>query len=72
MSNGVLAKARGILQELFDADPYSVSLETKASDIAEWDLVVDLSLCGALEEAFEMRFDAGDFAEIDNVRAIVS
>lgn len=72
MSNDVLAKVREILQELFDADPYSVSLETKASDIPEWDSVGHLSLCGALEEAFEMRFDVGDFAEIDSVRAIVS
>lgn len=72
MSNDVLAKVQQILQELFNADPYSVFLNTRASDIPEWDSVGHLSPCGALEEAFEMRFGVGDFAEIDNVRAIVS
>ena len=72
MRNEILAKVQEIFEDLFDVNPRSVSLETKASDIPEWDSVGHLSLCGALEEAFEMRFDVGDFADINSVRAIVS
>lgn len=72
MSNGVLDKVRGILGDLFGVDPAAVSLETKASDIPEWDSVGHLSLCGALEEVFEIRFNVSDFAEMNSVRAIVA
>jgi acyl carrier protein len=71
MANDVLEKVRGILADLFGVDPASVTLETKASDIPEWDSVGHLSLCGALEEVFEMRFTVSDFAEMTSVRAIV-
>jgi acyl carrier protein len=72
MGNDVLQKVRGILADLFAVDPASVSLDTKASDIPEWDSVGHLSLCGALEEVFNMRFTVSDFAEMTSVRAIVS
>ena len=72
MSNGVLMKVREIFAELFEVDPRTVSLETKASEIPAWDSVGHLSLCGVLEEAFESRFDVGDLAEMNSVRAIVS
>jgi acyl carrier protein len=72
MSSTVLAKVQIVLKELFGIDPRSVSLETIAFDIPGWDSVGHLSLCGALEEAFEVRLDASEFTAIDNVRAIVS
>lgn len=72
MSNDVLTKVREIFEELFDVDPHSVSLETKASDIPAWDSVGHLSLCGILEESFEIRFDVSDLGEVNSVRAIVS
>jgi acyl carrier protein len=72
MSKDVLTKVREIFKELFDADPHSISLETRASEIPQWDSVGHLSLCGALEEAFEIRFAVNELAEMTNVRTIVS
>jgi len=72
MSKDVLTKVREIFKELFDADPDSISLETRASEIPQWDSVGHLSLCGALEEAFEIRFAVNELAEMTNVRTIVS
>ena len=72
MSEDVLTKVREIFGDLFDVDPRSVSLETKASDIPEWDSVGHLSLCGVLEEVFEIRFNVSDFPEMNSVRAIVT
>ena len=72
MTKDVLTKVQEIFKEVFGVDPHSVSLETKASDIPEWDSVGHLSLCGALEEAFEIQFNVSDLAEMTSVRAIVS
>jgi acyl carrier protein len=71
MSNDVLTEVREILYNLFNVAPQSVSLETKAADVPEWDSVGHLSLCGSLEEAFGIRFDVDDLPEMNSVRAIV-
>jgi acyl carrier protein len=71
MSAAVLSKVKEVLKELFGINPHSVSLETKAFDIPGWDSVGHLSLCGALEEAFDIRFNASELADMDSVRAIV-
>jgi len=72
MSAAVLTKVQEVLKELFGINPHSVSLETKAFDIPGWDSVGHLSLCGALEEAFDIRFNASELADMDSVRAIVA
>jgi acyl carrier protein len=72
MADDVLSKVQEIFGELFDIEPYTVSLLTKATDIPEWDSVGHLSLCGALEEAFEVRFAVNEMAEMTTVHAIVS
>jgi acyl carrier protein len=72
MSIAVLTKVQEVLKELFGINPHSVSLETKAFDIPGWDSVGHLSLCGALEEAFDIRFNASELADMDSVRAIVT
>ena len=71
MGDDLLSKVQEIFGEIFDIEPYTVSLETKATDIPEWDSVGHLSLCGALEEAFEIRFAVNEMAEMTTVRAIV-
>jgi acyl carrier protein len=68
----VLIRVREVLKEVFGVNPQSVSLETKAFDIAGWDSVGHLSLCGALEEAFGMRFDATELADMTDVGKIVA
>jgi acyl carrier protein len=72
MGDDVLVKVRAVLKELVGVDPQSISLETKAFDVPGWDSVGHLSLCGALEEAFGIQFDASDLAPIDSVSTIVS
>lgn len=72
MNSDVLSKVKEVLKRLFDVDPHSVSLEAEASDIPAWDSVGHLSLCGVLDEVFEIRLGANEMAEINSVRAIVS
>lgn len=72
MNSDVLSKVKEVLKGLFDVNAHSISLETKATDIPAWDSVGHLSLCGALDEAFELRLAVDEMADIDSVRAIVS
>lgn len=72
MDNDVLMRVREVLKEVFGVDPQSISLETKAFDVPGWDSVGHLSLCGALEEAFGIQFDASDLAAINTVSTAIS
>lgn len=72
MKDPVLARLSEIIAELFDVDPHSISPGTEAKEVPGWDSVGHLSLCGALEESFEIRFDVGELAEMNSVDGIVS
>lgn len=72
MTDDVLSKVQKIFGELFDIDPHMVSLQTRATDIPKWDSVGHLSLCGALEETFDVRFNVSELAEMTSVFTIVS
>lgn len=68
----VLVRVQEVLKEVFGVNPHSVSMETKAFDIPGWDSVGHLSLCGALEEAFGIYFNATELADMTTVRSIVA
>jgi acyl carrier protein len=72
MNSGVFSKVKEVLQEVFDVDPHLVSLGTEATDIPAWDSVGHLSLCGALDDAFEIRLAVNEMAQMVSVRKIVS
>jgi acyl carrier protein len=72
MNDQVLTSVQGIFAKTFQIDPASVSLETTANDIPAWDSVGHLSLCGLLEETFDIRLDVEDITDLDSVHAIVS
>lgn len=67
----VLAKVQGAFHDAFDIDPQSVSLETSADDIPDWDSVGHLALISNLERTFGISLDVDDIMEMENVRDIV-
>jgi len=70
-TQAVLAKVQEAFQTTFGVNSQSVSMETTASDIPEWDSVGHLSLGANLEEAFGITLDVDDLMEMENVRQIV-
>lgn len=72
MSNDVLPGVQGVFEELFGVNPHSVSMETTSFDIPAWDSVGHLSLCAALEDAFEIGLTVDEMSEMYGVREIVS
>jgi len=67
----ILPKVQGAFKAAFDVNPNSVTIETKADDVPEWDSVGHLSLAASLEEAFGISLDVDDLMEMENVREIV-
>ena len=72
VKSDVLSKVKEVLRGVFDVDPHLVSLETEATDIPAWDSVGHLSLCGALDDAFELQLAVNEMAQMVSVRKIVS
>jgi acyl carrier protein len=74
MMNGtdhILPKVQEAFKAAFDVDPKSVTMETKADDVPDWDSVGHLSLAANLEEAFGISLDVDDLMEMESVREIV-
>ena len=67
----VLLKVQEAFKAVFDVDPRSVSLETRASDIAGWNSLGHLSLTTHLEQTFGFAFDVDELMEMQSVREIV-
>jgi acyl carrier protein len=67
----VLIKVQEAFRVAFDVDPQSVTMETQASDIPNWDSVGHLSLAASLEEVFGLSLDVDDLMEMESVREIV-
>jgi acyl carrier protein len=67
----ILNKVREAFKASFDVDPQSVTIETKAENVTDWDSVGHLSLAAHLEETFGISLDVDDLMEMENVREIV-
>lgn len=52
---------------VFDDDEIVVNAETTASDIEDWDSLNHISLIGAVEEEFGLRFTMGEVSGMQNV-----
>ncbi|MDU2063364.1 MAG: acyl carrier protein [Sporomusaceae bacterium] len=62
-----LDKLQTVFQEVFDDANLTITGETTAADIAEWDSIAHIRLVIAVEEAFEIRFALGELQSLQNV-----
>ncbi len=56
-----------IFRDVFDDDELVVEATMTADDVDEWDSLAHIRLIVAIEQAFKLRFSAGDIANFDNV-----
>jgi acyl carrier protein len=66
-----LPKIQQAFKAAFDADPQSINIDTKPSDIPPWDSLGHVSLVSQLERAFGVSFDVDEVMEMEDVRQIV-
>jgi acyl carrier protein len=64
-------KLTTVFRETFDDDALTITPETTAHDVADWDSLRHIQLLVAVEKAFGMRFNTGEVANLANVGQMV-
>jgi acyl carrier protein len=60
-----------VFRDVFDDDSITVKDETKSTDIDRWDSLMHITLIGAVEDEFDMKFDMKDIVKMKNVGEMV-
>ena len=63
----ILEKLNMIFREVFDDDSIVVSRSTTAEDIEDWDSLEHITLVGAVESEFHIRFKMHEVSTMKNV-----
>jgi len=68
----VLQRLNEVFREVFDNDALVIEEATSATDIADWDSLMHITLCVAVEREFNTRLNAAEIARLENVGSWVS
>lgn len=71
METEIIEKLNEIFRDVFDDESISVSRETTADDIEDWDSLTHVTLIGEVEEAFSMRFFMKEVVSMKNVGEMI-
>ena len=63
----VMKKLQEVFQDVFDNDTIEINENTTADDIDEWDSLEHITLVGAVEKTFKMRFKMKEVSSMKNV-----
>jgi len=67
----IYKKLTEVFQEVFDEEDLSISEDTTAADIEEWDSLTHITLLVSVEEEFGIKFNMKAVQELKNVGAMV-
>ena len=63
----VREKLNLVFRELFDNEMLTISEETTASDIEEWDSLANINLILMVEEMFRIKISTKELSRFDNI-----
>ena len=63
----IIAQLNPIFRDVLDNDDVSVTYNTTASDVEEWDSLTHIQLVVAIEKHFKIRFKSGEITGFKNV-----
>lgn len=66
-ANDVLKRLNEVFRDVFDDDDIVVTPKTTADDIEDWDSIEHITLIGAVEDEFRMKFKMGEVSGMNNV-----
>ena len=67
----IFEKLNEIFRDVFDDESITVTAETTAADIDDWDSLTHISLLSAVEDEFGLTFDMRSVQELKNVGDMV-
>ncbi len=71
MNQEIFDRLNDIFRDVFDDDSLSVNENTTAKDIEDWDSLSHITLVGAVEDEFRMKFSMKEVVEMKNVGEMV-
>lgn len=69
--NEVIARLNKVFQKVFDDKSIIVNRKTTAKDIEDWDSIEHISLIGAVEKEFHIRFQMKEVSSMKNVGEMI-
>lgn len=70
-STVLLERIQAIFRDQFDDPDLTLSRETSADDIEDWDSLSHVTLIGQIEAEFSVRFALGEIQELNNVGEMI-
>ena len=70
MSN-ILNELQPIYQDIFEDDELSITAESNADTVEDWDSLAHITLIVAIEQEFEIKFALGELEAMKNVGDMV-
>jgi len=67
----ILPRLTEVFRDVFDDEDIVISAATTADDIEDWDSIEHITLIGAVEEEFGMRFKMGEVSGMHNVGEMI-
>ena len=71
MEQEIYERLNEVFREVFDDDDITVSAQTTADDIEDWDSLMHITLISAVENEFGVRFTMGEVSSMKNVGEMV-
>jgi acyl carrier protein len=71
-SDAVLSQLNEVFRDVFDDGELTVTPQTTARDVDGWNSLANIRLMIAVEDAFRIKFDVGEFQEYRNVGDLVA
>ncbi len=68
----IFERLNEVFREYFDDDDITVTDETTAADIEDWDSLEHINLLVAIEREFGIKFTMGETSEMKNVGEMVT
>jgi acyl carrier protein len=67
----IFEKINEVFRDVFEDDDITVTDETTADDIDDWDSLEHINLINAIEEEFDIKFNMGQIVSMKNVGEMV-
>lgn len=71
MSTETLGRLGDVFKDVFNDDALTITRETTAADIPEWDSLMHVTLIVNVEKAFGVRFKSSEVSSLQNVGELV-
>ena len=63
----LLQQLTTVFQDVFDDEQLTISEQTSAADITDWDSLMHITLISAVEDEFQVKFGMQEIIEMQNV-----